>query len=100
MEEGTDAEEGVWRSALRRAALPNAEKVVFFREQKVEDNVPTTAFRLTSFDAAGVVIGDDRDYDLLKAVMTPLENLAASVDAEPLRVELNLLNAELSFSEG
>lgn len=32
--------------------------------------------------AAGEVIGDDRDYDILKAVFSPLENLSEAMDGD------------------
>ena len=61
-----------------------------FERQITDDGM---AFKLASFDAAGAVIGDDRDYDLLKAAITPLENLidlVAIANDHPGRVVLML----------
>lgn len=61
--------------------------------------MPTTAHRLTSVSANGTVIGDDRDYDLLKAVMMPLEALSERETADPFNVSLNLQTGALSIDE-
>ena len=61
-----------WKRRLRRAGLPGAAKVELTWRFAARE----TAFELRSLDVSGGVIGDDRDYDLLKAVMSPLENLA------------------------
>lgn len=84
-----------WAKALRFAALPGAVRVIYERHETREEDTPTTRHRLTSFSASGEVIGDDRDYDLLKAAMTPLENLAAAHDHNDLRVELDLESGQI-----
>lgn len=64
----------------------------------MEDSVPTIAHRLTSFDTDGKVIGDDRDYDLLKAVMTPLESLAEHEPGDPLEVTLDVPRSKVTMT--
>lgn len=54
------------------------------------------SYRLTSFDSAGGRIGDSRDYDLLKAVMTPLERLAESIGGDT-RVVLDVTTSAVRF---
>ena len=85
-----------WIKALRFAALPGAVRVRFERIELVEDGVPTTRFRLQSKTASGDVIGDERDYDLLKAAMSPLEVLCEANDHKDLIVELDLENKVLT----
>lgn len=85
-----------WRKALRFAALPGAARVHFQRQNLVEDGIPTVRYTLRSETQAGNVIGDDRDYDLLKAAMTPLENLAEHHDHEELSIKLDLETGRLS----
>jgi len=77
-----------WIKALRFAALPGAEIVTFERAQVFEDGTPTTRYTLRSVSGRGDTIGDDRDYDLLKAVMHPLERLADSEPHADLKLEL------------
>jgi hypothetical protein len=84
-----------WIKALRFAALPGAVAIVYERRHALEDGTPTLKHKLTSFSATGAVIGDDRDYDLLKAAMTPLENLAAAQDHNDLTVQLDLETGQL-----
>ena len=79
-----------WREALRFAALPGAARVRFRRQKLIEDGTPTVRYSLRSETQTGELIGDDRDYDLLKAAMTPLENLAERYDHDELMVDLNL----------
>lgn len=67
-----------WSEALRRAALPDASLVRFGRSS-TPDGV---SYSLNSYDGEGGVIGDERDYDLLKAVFMPLERLSAQMDGE------------------
>lgn len=71
-----------WIKALSFAALPGAARVVFSRTHGVEDGTPTTRYTLRSYDGEGNVIGDDRDYDLLKAAMGPLERLSDPITHE------------------
>lgn len=84
-----------WVKALRFAALPGAVTIIYERRYAMEDNTPTITHKLTSISASGAVIGDDRDYDLLKAAMTPLENLAAAQDHNDLSVQLDLETEQL-----
>ena len=84
-----------WLAALRFAALPGAAVVLFERQTTVEDGTPTIKYRLTSFSGSGTIIGDDRDYDLLKAAMTPLESLAAAETENDLSVRLDLDSGQL-----
>ncbi|MEM9571000.1 MAG: hypothetical protein AAF996_06015 [Pseudomonadota bacterium] len=88
-----------WVAALRFAALPGASSVLFERHFTTEDGTPTTKHRLTSFSISGAAIGDDRDYDLLKAAITPLEILAASEQTDDLRVQLDLETGQLQGLE-
>ena len=88
-----------WREALRFAALPGAARVRFQRQNLVEDGIPTVRYTLRSETQAGNVIGDDRDYDLLKAVMTPLEKLSERYDHKELRVVLDLESDRLEIPE-
>ena len=85
-----------WIKALRFAALPGAVKVVFERQHFIEDGTPTTRYRLASISSSGAVIGDERDYDLLKAAMSPLENLADRYDHIDLKLELDMDSGHLS----
>lgn len=77
-----------WIKALRFAALPGAETVTFERTILSEDGTPTTRYALRSRSESGQTIGDDRDYDLLKAAMQPLERLAESEPHANLKLEL------------
>lgn len=86
-----------WKAALRRASLPDAVRVVYRLDTGVEDGVPTRKHRLTSYDASEAAIGDDRDYDILKAVMMPLENLAEDEAVNRLVVTLNLVSGSIIF---
>ena len=79
-----------WIKALRFAALPEADRVRFEAHKLVEDGTPTLNYHLQSQTAAGSVIGDDRDYDLLKAAMGPLETLYEASGHTDLILELNL----------
>ena len=79
-----------WRNALRFAALPGAAKVQFERQSLIEDGTPTVRYRLRSETDSGKTIGDERDYDLLKAAMTPLETLAEATGHNDLKVEYDL----------
>lgn len=71
-----------WIKALAFAALPGARQVTFSRESANEDGTPTTRYTLKSYGPDGAVIGDDRDYDLLKAAMGPLEKLSEAKDSD------------------
>ena len=88
-----------WRKALRFAALPGAARVRFQRQSLVEDGTPTVRYSLRSETPDGELIGDDRDYDLLKAAMTPLEKLAEHYDHEELSVDLDLETDKLNAPE-
>ncbi|MEM9938619.1 MAG: hypothetical protein AAF768_07225 [Pseudomonadota bacterium] len=79
-----------WTKALTFAALPGAARVRLSRSARIEDGTPTTAYRLTSLDAGGETLGDDRDYDLLKAAMGPLERLAEAEPSGDFTIELDL----------
>lgn len=81
------ADDVSWKNALKRAALPGAARVVF--EKRVNPKENAVSYTLKSFTADGAPIGDDRDYDLLKAVMTPLERLAEDYD-DRLMVSLDV----------
>ena len=79
-----------WIKALTFAALPGAHSVELTRTSKVEDGTPTVSYALKSYDKDGAVIGDDRDYDLLKAAMGPLERLSEAHEADfSMRLDLN-----------
>lgn len=88
-----------WVKALSFAALPSAAKVRFERRLMVKDGTPTTEYALRSIAESGEIVGDARDYDLLKAVMGPLENLAKQQDHRDLIVELDLTNKTLTGLE-
>lgn len=87
---------GAWKKALEFAALPGAARVRFGRQNLIEGGTPTVRYTLRSETESGKVIGDDRDYDLLKAAMSPLEKLAEQYDHEQLMVELDLKTGNLS----
>ena len=89
-----------WIKALEFAALPGAVRVEFSRSVGAEDGTPTVNYVLTSYDADGQKIGDDRDYDVLKAAMGPLERLSEARGEETFEVMLDLKTAELAFSAG
>ena len=88
-----------WIKALRFAALPGAARVRFKAGKRVEDGTPTVSYHLQSETDAGAVIGDARDYDLLKAAMSPLENLFEASGHTKLILELDLKNNRLSEIE-
>ena len=79
-----------WRKALRFAALPGAARVRFRRQNLIEDGTPTVRYSLRSETQDGQAIGDDRDYDLLKAAMSPLEKLAELYGQDELMMDLDL----------
>lgn len=81
-----------WIERLQFAALPGAVRIHFACETDARDG--SVRYTLKSFDAAGHPIGDDRDYDLLKAAMSPLERLAAD-RTPPFSVELDLKSGTL-----
>lgn len=83
-----------WRAALTRAALPGSGSVKLAYTRPGPNEV---SYQLTCLSAEGQVIGDDRDYDLLKAVMTPLEILCNCEDA-PFTAQINLQNNALEFT--
>ena len=85
-----------WIEALTFAALPGAAFVRFERRNRIEDGMQTVNYMLQSQTASGDVIGDDRDYDLLKAAMRPLENLSETEDHTDLILELDLKNKHLA----
>ena len=84
-----------WIKALRFAALPGAARVQFKARKLIEDGTPTLNYHLQSETHAGDVIGDDRDYDLLKAAMGPLEKLYEASGHTELILELDLKNSTL-----
>lgn len=61
-----------WQKRLRFAALPGAVRVEFVWNATAEGS----SFALRSYDEAGKAIGDDSDYDILKARLSPLQGLA------------------------
>lgn len=85
-----------WIKALRFAALPGAAKVRFEKQTRRAAGAVSVHYRLRSYSASGHAIGDDRDYDLLKAVMTPMEMLADAEDHKELKLELDLESGELT----
>lgn len=85
-----------WIDALSFAALPGAAFVRFERRERIEDGTPTTNYMLQSRTESGTVIGDDRDYDLLKAAMRPLETLSENEGHTDLILELDLKNKHLA----
>lgn len=85
-----------WIDALSFAALPGAAFVRFERRERIEDGTPTINFMLQSRTETGAVIGDDRDYDLLKAAMRPLEALSEAEGHADLILELDLKNKHLA----
>ncbi len=82
-----------WRAALRRAALPGAASVTFEMASPAPGEI---RYDLRSNTNDGQPIGDDRDYDLLKAVMRPLENLCTCEDF-PFKATLNIQTDALLF---
>lgn len=82
-----------WIAALRRAALEDAHRVEFGRETK---SVMEVSYTLNSYDADGEAMGDDRDYDLLKAVFSPLERLSETMpDTFMIKLTLGLDELEV-----
>ena len=79
-----------WIKALTFAALPGAVTIIFSRKHRIEDGTPTTAYTLQSLSGDGSVIGDERDYDLLKAAMSPLEMLSDQEPHGDFSVELDM----------
>lgn len=76
-----------WEPALRRAALPGAARIRFGRTSGGAGQ--SVSYSMNSYDADGDVIGDDREYDLLKAVFDPLERLSERIEGDFL-LELDL----------
>ena len=85
-----------WIKALRFAALPGAASVCFVKTAKNDAGTVSVTYRLRSFSETDETLGDDRDYDLLKAVMTPLEQLADASGQDHLSLKLNLRTNVLS----
>lgn len=90
-------EQEVWEPALRRAALPGASRIRFGRSTSADDQ--SVSYSMNSYDAEGQVIGDDRDYELLKAVFDPLEQLARQIDGDFL-LEMDVESGEVRPVEG
>jgi len=67
--------EAAWIKALTFAALPGAARVEFERARSMDGQTPVVGYTLRSVNESGETIGDDRDYDLLKAAIAPLERL-------------------------
>lgn len=82
-----------WAEPLRRAALEGAARIRFGRTTDAEDR--SVAFSMNSYDPDGGVIGDDRDYDVLKAVFTPLERLSEGVEGD-FMLEMDLASGEVA----
>ena len=76
-----------WEPALRRAALPDAARIRFGRTSGEDGH--TVSYSMNSYDAEGGVIGDEREYDLLKAVFDPLERLSEGIEGD-FMLELDL----------
>ena len=86
-----------WTKALGFAALPGAALVRFEKRHVTEqDGALRTQFSLQSFSETGQTLGDDRDYDLLKAVIGPLEKLAPNTDHEDFMIELDTRTGQLN----
>jgi len=86
-----------WAKALRFAALPRADSVVFSKRLTEEDGIQTIKYVLASLDQSGATIGDPRDYDLLKAAITPLENLADRLGEDAFRVQLSVRSGRVEI---
>ena len=84
-----------WGDSLRRAALPGAARIVFGRTTQLDDQ--SVSYSMNSYDEDGDVIGDDRDYDLLKAVFSPLERLSETIDGD-FMLEMDLASGKVSPS--
>lgn len=87
-----------WIEALTFAALPGAVSVELTRDVFVDNGTPTVSYRLRSLDAQGVAIGDERDYDLLKAAMGPLERLSEACEQDNFSVSLDLKSMHLDWT--
>ena len=85
-----------WREKLTRAALRGAVAVIFEWTRTGEG----TAFALKSRDSMNQPIGDDADYDILKARISPLETLAEQEGFAPVgqtrSIRLDLVTGELA----
>lgn len=86
-----------WAGPLERAALPDASRIVFGRSTNAADQ--SVSYSMNSYDAEGRVIGDDRDYDLLKAVFTPLESLSDQI-AGDFMLEMDLSSTQVRDVSG
>lgn len=89
--------EAAWIKALTFAALPGAARVEFERIRKMDGQTPVVGYTLRSVSESGDTIGDDRDYDLLKAAITPLERLSESIDTESFQLQLDLQTQQLKL---
>lgn len=87
-----------WKKKLTFAALPGAVRVIF----EWTANSDGWSYALKSRDPEGQPIGDDSDYDILKARIGPLENLAEAegygLVGETRRIEMDLATGALNKS--
>jgi hypothetical protein len=88
----------IWIAPLKFAALPGAAMVSFSRTFTTEDGTATTNYHLESRRSDGTKIGDDRDYDLLKAAIGPLEKLAETHFEGDVRVVLDISANKVTVS--
>ncbi len=91
-----EEDKSAWIAALQRAALPESEIVSFSR---VFPDKATVSYRLLCATASGEMIGDDRDYDLLKGVITPLERLADKITGA-FTLNYRVSSQSINFHEG
>lgn len=91
----SERDEAAWVRALARAALDGACRVEFTFTRPAPNEV---SYRLSCFDETGAKMGDSRDYDLLKAVMTPLESLC-DCEKPPFSAGFGLKTQRLIFPE-
>ena len=86
-----------WEPALRRAALEGAARIRFGRTSGEDGH--SVSYSMNSYDAEGGVIGDDREYELLKAVFDPLERLSEGIEGD-FMLELDLARGAVARVDG
>ncbi len=84
-----------WKAALQRAALEGACSVEFSKSTDAASN--SVSYSLVSYDHKLNRMPDARDYDLLKAVMVPLEKLSEDRSENAFTVTLNLDSGRLEL---
>lgn len=90
-----ERDEAAWVKALSRAALKGACRIEFSYTQPAKTEV---SYHLSCLDEKGEKMGDARDYDILKAVIVPLEKLCER-EKPPFSLALELKTGRLILPE-